>query len=466
MPVFPSHFFYIRLNFTHAASDKCDEAAQRMHTAPQQEISRPTAAERPESPVQVFIARQPILGLNQRVYGYELLYRSSHRNAFDGTEGSRATREVIANGLMTIGLSKLVGNGYAFINFDRGLLLGEVPLMLPARTVIVEILETVKLDAAVVSRCRELKKLGFQLALDDVSHLDTVKSLAALADIVKVDFRQTDAGQQSNIAAAFSDSQTRLVAEKVETYEEFERARRLGYSYFQGYFFQKPAIVTANRVSSQKSTYLRVLAEVARKELDYGRLEQLFKHDPPMTYRLLRYLNSAVFSWSSPIHSVRHGLSLLGDEDLRRWLGLLGLASLSEGRPSALIVSAVIRGRFCELLSSHTQLNSRSPELFLMGLLSLFDVVLQSPMEDVVAGLGLSTDVREALMGAGDESSRLCRVYRLILAWERAEWDGVMELSRSLDLDTNLVADVYAEAVEWSDRMCDVAILGDAIRKA
>jgi len=437
-----------------------------MHTAPLQEISRPTASQRPESPVQVFIARQPILGLNRRVYGYELLYRSSHWNAFDGTEGSRATREVIANGLMTIGLSKLVGNGYAFINFDRDLLLGEVPLMLPARTVIVEILETVQMDDAVIGRCRELKKRGFQLALDDVSHLDMVKSLAALADIVKVDFRQTDVEQQGRIAAAFSNSQTRLVAEKVETHDEFERARQLGYSYFQGYFFQRPAIITANRVSSQKSTYLRVLNEVARKELDYARLEQLFKHDPPMTYRLLRYLNSALFSWSSPIHSVRHGLSLLGDEELRRWLGLLGLASLAEGRPGALIVSAIIRGRFSELLSSHAQLNSRSAELFLMGLLSMFDVVLQSPMEEVVAGLGLSTDVREALMGDGDESSRLCRVYHLTLAWERAEWNRVMELSRSLDLDTNVVADVYAEAVEWSDRMCDVAILGDAIRKA
>ena len=437
-----------------------------MHTAPLREITRTTASERSETPVKVFIARQPILGLNRRVYGYELLYRSSQRNAFDGTEASRATTEVIANGLMTIGLSKLVGNGYAFINFDRDLLLGEVPMMLPARTVIVEILETVEMDDAVVDRCRELKKLGFQLALDDVSDPATVKSLAPLADIIKVDFRQTHAGQQGQIASAFSRSQTRLVAEKVETHEEFERARRLGYSYFQGYFFQRPAIVTANRVSSQKSTYLQVLAELARRELDYVRLELLFKHDPPMTYRLLRYLNSAVFSWSSPIHSVRQGLSLLGDEELRRWLGLLGLASLAEGRPGALIVSAVIRGRFCEVLSSHAQLNSRSAELFLMGLLSLFDIVLQTPMEDVLAGLGLSTDVREALMGAGDDSSRLCRVYLLVLAWEHAEWDRVMELSRSLDLDANVVADVYAEAVEWSDRMCDVAILGEAIRKA
>jgi len=437
-----------------------------MQTAPLQEISLPTAPQLSESPVQVFIARQPILALNRRVYGYELLYRSSYRNVFDGTEGSRATTEVIANGLMTIGLSKLVGNGYAFINFDRNLLLGDVPLMLPARTVIVEILETVQMDDAVVSRCRDLKKMGFQLALDDVSHPDTVRSLAALADIVKVDFRQTDADQQGRIAAAFSDSQTRLVAEKVETHDEFERARRLGYSYFQGYLFERPAIVTANRVSSQKSTYLRVMNELARNDLDYARLELLFKHDPPMTYRLLRYLNSALFSWTSPIHSVRQGLSLLGDEELRRWLGLLGLASLTEDRPGALIVSAIIRGRFCELLSSHAHLGSRSAELFLMGLLSLFDVVLQTPMEDVVSGLGLSTDLREALLGAGDESSRLCRVYHLALAWERAEWDRVIELSRSLDVDTNIVADAYAEAVEWSDRMCDVAILGDAIRNA
>jgi c-di-GMP-related signal transduction protein len=430
------------------------------------EVASPTLLERQDLPVQVFIARQPILGLNRRVYGYELLYRSSHWNAFDGTDGAVATTEVIANGLMTIGLAKLVGNGFAFINFSRDLLLSDVPLMLPARSVIVEILETVEMDDAVVARCHDLKRLGFQLALDDVSATDQVRPLAALADIVKVDFRQTDADQQERIAADFNASRTRLVAEKVETAEEFGRARSFGYSYFQGYYFERPAIVTANRVSSQKSTYMQVLNELTQKDLNYTHLERLFKHDPPMTYRLLRYLNSALFSWSSPIHSVRHALSLLGDEELRRWLGLLGLASLADGKPSALIVTAVIRGRFGELLSARTRLASRSSEMFLMGLLSLFDTVLESPMEDVVAGLGLSTDVREALLGGGDESSRLYRVFKLILAWERAEWDNVIALSESLNIDTSTVADAYGEAVTWSDRICDVATLGEAVSSA
>ena len=429
-------------------------------------IVTPDSFEQREMPVQVFIARQPILGLNRRVYGYELLYRSSTKNVFDGTDGARATTEVIANGLMTIGLAKLVGNGFAFINFSKDLLLGEVPLMLPARSVIVEILETVVMDDAVVNRCRDLKKLGFQLALDDVSATDQVRPLAGLADIVKVDFRQTDASQQKRIAADFGRTQTRLVAEKVETLEEFERARALGYSYFQGYYFERPAVLSANRVSSQRSTYIRVLQELAQKDLNYGQLERLFKQDPAMTYRLLRYLNSALFCWSSPIQSVRHALSLLGEDEMRRWLGLLGLSSLAEGKPSALIVTAVIRGRFCELLSSRTRLNSRSSELFLMGLLSLFDAVLECPMSEVVTGLSLSTDVSEALMGRGDDSSRLGRVFNLALAWERADWDNVIDLSASLDIETTEVADSYAESVSWSDRMCDVTALGNAIRRA
>jgi c-di-GMP-related signal transduction protein len=433
-----------------------------MRLTESQEVVRPAPRDRQQPPIQVFIARQPILGLNRRVYGYELLYRSSLWNAFDGTEGSVATTEVIANALMTIGLARLVGNGFAFINFNRDLLLSDVPLMLPPRNVIVEILETVELDDAVVARCRELKSLGFRLALDDVSITAQACPLGALADIVKVDFRQTDASQQERIASHFRQSQTRLVAEKVETAVEFERARGFGYSYFQGYFFERPAIVTANRVSSQKSTYIRVLNESARKDINYAELERLFKHDPAMTYRLLRYLNSALFSWSSPIHSVRHALSLLGDDELRRWLGLLGLASLAEGKPGALIVAAAIRGRFCELLSSRTGLNARSSELFLMGLLSLFDVVLQCPMEGVVEGLGLSTDVCEVLLGGGDESSRLYRVFSLTLAWERADWDNVIDLSASLDVETGDVGDAYSEAVTWSDRMCDVAVLNAA----
>ena len=428
--------------------------------------ARGEVSERQDLPVQVFIARQPILGLNRRIYGYELLYRSSMRNAYDGCDASVATTSVIANGLMTIGLARLVGNGFAFVNFSRDLLLGEVPLMLPPRSVIVEILETVEMDDAVVARCRDLKKLGFQLALDDVSATEQIRPLAGLADIVKVDFRLTTPAQQRQIASDFKTSQTRLVAEKVETAEEYQRACQLGYTYFQGYYFERPAILTSNRVSSLKSTYIQVLNELTHQDLDYTQLERLFKHDPPMTYRLLRYLNSALFSWASPIHSVRHALSLLGEAELRRWLGLLGLASLAEGKPSALIVTAVIRGRFGELVSARTGLGSRSSEMFLMGLLSLFDTVLECPMEDVLAGLGLSNDVREALLGAGDESSRLGRVFRLILAWENADWDRVIALSASLSVDTGEVSDVYTEAVNWSDRICDLANLDAAIRNA
>jgi EAL and modified HD-GYP domain-containing signal transduction protein len=260
--------------------------------------------------------------------------------------------------------------------------------------------------------------------------------------------------------------QTRLVADNVETEQEFQRAHRLGYSYFQGYFFAVPTVVTGNRVSSQKSTYLQVFSELTHENLNYAQLERLFKHDPPMTYRLLRYLNSALFSWTSPIQSIRHALTLLGDEELRRWVGLLGLASLAEGRPGALIVAAMIRARFCELLSCRTPLSSRSSELFLTGLLSSFDEVLQCPMEGVVEGMGLSTDVCEALLGGGDESSRLHRVLGLTLAWERGDWDQVLELSQSLDIDTAGVAGDYTEAVSWSERMCDVAALDTSIHSA
>ncbi|HTP87308.1 MAG TPA: HDOD domain-containing protein [Bryobacteraceae bacterium] len=435
-----------------------------MHAVPLDEADNTLVGERPEPPVQIFIARQPLLGLNQRVYGYELLYRSSHWNAFDGAESSRATIETLADALMTIGLARLVGNSYAFINASRAFLLSQVPLLLPARRIIFEVPETVGVDEPVIARCRDLKRLGFQIAIDDVTDLMHLRPLIGLADLIKVDFRLATVIQQERIAAQFRDSQVRLVAQKIESRAEFERACRFGYTYFQGYFFQAPAVLTANRLSSQRSTYVHLLAELSRKELDYSNLERLFKHDPVMTYRLLRYLNSALFSWTSPIRSLRQALSLLGDDELRRWLGLLGLASLAEGRPSALIVAAAVRGRFCELLGSHVRLDSRSAELFLMGLLSLFDTLLQCPMEGVLDGLSLSTDVCETLMGLGDETSRLSRTFDLTLSWERADWDRVTELGRSLDIDMSVVADTYAEAVEWADRLCDVDCLSSPAR--
>jgi len=371
--------------------------------------------------------------------------------------------EVIANGLMTIGLARLVGNEFAFLNFGRSLLLSDVPPLLPPRRVVLEIPEAIGADEAVIERCRDLKKLGFQIAIDGVSEPEQIRALARLTDFVKVDVRRASAPAQERIAAALKASQTRLIAEKVEARAEFDRSKALGYSLFQGYYFEPPVVITGNRVSPQQSTYMQLVRELVQQDLDFARLERLFKHDPTMTYRLLRYLNSALFSWASPIRSIRQALSLLGEEELRRWLGLLAFTRLAPGRPTALVVRAAARGRFCELLGGHSGLESRSAELFLLGLLSIFDLLLNCPMEGVVEGLGLSTDVAEALLGLGDKSSRLSRVFHTTVAWDQGDWDEVMRLSASLHIDSEDLAETCAEAMEWSDRVSSVTCPGQPV---
>jgi EAL and modified HD-GYP domain-containing signal transduction protein len=399
-----------------------------------------------------FVARQPILTTDEKVFGYELLFRDGIEDFFRSPDSDAASRSTL-NSSMLLGLDVLCDGRRAFVNCTRDILLKDYVTLLPAGQTVVEVLETVPADDLVVAACRRLKEAGYMIALDDFAVNDEREVLTELADIIKVDLRATSIADATAMVRRYGPWRCRLLAEKVETREEFIASTKAGFLYFQGYFFRRPEILTAHEIPANQLNYLRMLAAVSQPELDVREIENLVKGEASLCYRLLRYLNSAAFGFKAEIHSVRHALSILGETEVRRWIRLVASLGAGQDKPSDLVLAALVRARFCELLSPRVQQNSRhkvQPEdsdLFLMGMLSLMDSILEIPMRQVLDNVPIDQECKAVLLGA---TSRLRPFYQLMLAQESGEWTAVKELATQLQLSESDVSISYWQAMQWA----------------
>jgi c-di-GMP-related signal transduction protein len=398
-----------------------------------------------------YAARQPILTEDEYVFGYELLFREGTENYFSGSDPEAATRSVIGTSTL-LGLDVLCDDRCALINCTRDILLGNYITLLPPGQVVAEILKSVSPDDQVRAACQRLKAAGYGIALDNFTANDPRACLADLADIIKVDVRSTSEEERIALVKRYGSRHCQLLAEKVETREEFAAARKAGFSYFQGYFFRKPERIQAREIPKNGGTYLRLLQAISRPELDPLEMEDVIKKEASLTYRLLRYLNSAAFGLRNEIQSLRHALTILGEREVRRWVRLVVTLSAGQDRPSDLVLSALVRARFSELLG--TKVEHGSSDLFLVGLFSLMDAILQVPMFVVVDGMPLDRETRAVLLG---NDSALSSVYQLVLAQEDAEWQKVASLAAQLSLPQDFVAASHWESLKWAHQVTGVA---------
>jgi c-di-GMP-related signal transduction protein len=238
---------------------------------------------------------------------------------------------------------------------------------------------------------------------------------------------------------------SRLLAEKVETREEFLAAKKAGFVYFQGYFFRKPELMQAREIPSNRLNYVRMLQAVSRPELDPREVEEIIKSEASLCYRLLRYLNSAVFGFANEIHSVRHALSMLGEREARRWIRLVATLAAGQDKSSELVLSALVRARFCELLSP--KVPHGDSDLFLMGLLSMMEAILETPMAKVLEKVPIDQQTKAALLGG---ASSLRPLYQLMLARESGDWENTGLLAKQLHLNESEIAENYWQAMQWA----------------
>ena len=389
-----------------------------------------------------YVARQPIFDREQKVFGYELLFRDGLENAFSG-DTDEASRATLDRSLL-MGLDVLCDGRRAFVNCTRDTLIKGLVTLLPSCSTVVEILESVPADPDIVAACRSLKEAGYTIALDDYVANDVRAPLAEMADIIKVEMQLTTEAERGTIVKSFGGRQ-RLLAEKIETQADFVRAKDQGFVYFQGYFFRRPEMMNTHDLPANRLNYLRMLQEVSRPELDVKGLEKLIKSEASVCYRLLRYLNSAMFGFKNEIHSVRHALSILGERELRRWVRLVAAVGAGQEKTSDLVLSALVRGRFGELLSPSVR--HGESDLFLLGLLSLIDAMLEAPMGEVLERIPLDHETKAVLLG---QPSALRPVFQLMLAHESGEWQAAAMLCEALHLDSEEVAGFYWQAQQWA----------------
>jgi len=403
--------------------------------------------------VKKYVARQPIFDSRMKIYGYELLFRSGLEPYFRGADPDVATASVVADSFLLFGMKVLTGGRRAFVNFTRNLLINDYAKVLPSDQVVIELLEWIPPDDRVVAACRDLRARGYMLALDDYVLNIKHRPLLGLVDIVKVDFRRTSKEHRQELVQSNRNRGIRFLAEKVETRDHYEEARKMGYSLFQGYFFGRPETLQSRDIPAYKHSYYHLLQEVHQPQPKLAVLEDIIKHESALTYKLLRYLNSAAFAFCMEIRSIRHALAILGLNEVRKWVSIVALAGTATGMPTELMVTSLVRARFAELLAPLAGLAERAPELFLMGLLSMMDVILARPLEKILAEVTVTADVKAALLNG---SSPLRPIHEFVQAYEKGDWDEIVRRSKDLHLIESQVTEAYLDAADWANQTFQV----------
>ncbi|WP_418792064.1 EAL and HDOD domain-containing protein [Phosphitispora sp. TUW77] len=396
----------------------------------------------------VFVARQPIFNRCQQVFGYELLYRLGTENYYPDSNGDYASSEVIANSFLLFGLESLTGGKRAFINFTENLLKNEVAANLPNDLIAVEILEHVKRNKEIVTACKRLKELGYMLVLDDFVYESVYEPLLDIADIIKIDFLETPSENRKNLINKYRNKKVNFLAEKVETIDDFKQALESGFTYFQGYFFSKPIIISGKDIPANKLNYIQLLHEINMVDLDFDRLDNIIKRDVSLSYKLLRYINSAAFGFRTKITSIKHALVMLGIQEIKKWLSLITLKGMCEDKPDEILTSSIIRARFGELIAQKCGLADRSSDLFLVGMFSLIDAIIGRSMSDILAELPVSEDVKKTLLG---EKHIYRDIFELILSYEKGDWKSFSYYASLIKLDEKEVPQFYIMSLEWAN---------------
>ncbi len=402
--------------------------------------------------MEVFIARQPIFDKKKNVYAYELLYRTGERNVAGVIDGDQATSSVVGNALMLAGLETLTQNRLAFINFTKQLIIDEIPTVFSNENLVIEILEDIVPDPEFIASCKRLKEKGYTIALDDFVLDYPYESILDLADIIKVDFLLTTPQERKMIIQKYGNRNICFLAEKIETLEQFEEAMAYGYTYFQGYFFSKPVIMKHTDIKPASLNYIKILEELDSNVPEYERIASVIEADVSLSYKLLRLINSAAFYTNSRVTSIKHALVMLGFKEIRKWISIVMLRELAEGKPDEIIRVSLLRGRMGEILSNQFDLESRRTEVFLMGMFSMIDTLMGQSMENALTVLPLEDDVKAGILG---EKNAFSDLFRIVTAYEKGNWDYLFLKAKAYDVGLNIFPDAYIEAAKWTTAVFD-----------
>lgn len=394
-----------------------------------------------------YIARQPIFSADKTVYGYELLFRDGEANSFPNIDADEATSKLLLQHHLLLGVESITGNKPAFINFSADTLLHRFPTSINPNSTVIEILETVPASPQLLEVCQNLHSQGYKLALDDHDFDPKWDEFLPYITYVKIDVLQFNLLQISRYLRRIADYPLVLLAEKVETAEQFEKLKMMGFVLFQGYLFARPEMMKQKQLSSNKANLLALIAESSKTELDFDLLAGICQRDLGLSYKLLRFVNNSQFAARQPISSLKLAMVSMGEPELKKFIALLALANLADGEQDDRLTVALVRARFCDLLAQQKRLANNPPSAFLTGLFSNVHEIIEQPQPIMLEQLPLQTEIKQALLS---QHGLLGQMLQLTLAFERGDWEKTLKLEQQIDGIAEL-AEVYQEAVRWAD---------------
>jgi len=401
--------------------------------------------------VYAYVARQAIFNKDKHVHAYELLFRNGKDNCYpEEMAPDEATSKILANSHLNMGLEDITGGRTAFINFYEDTLLYRFPTSLDPFNVVIEVLETIPISEELLAACKHIKNLGYKLALDDHDFDPKWDVFLPIVDIIKVDIKESTYETIAANIPKFLDAGVELVAEKIETHEEFEQYKELGFHYFQGYFFARPEVMKKRSLPASRLTMVELMSASSSSNLDFTKVNNIIERDVSLSYMLLRFINNPTVNKRYKISSLRHALNYMGEVEIKKFIALLALANLSDDKPSELITLSLVRAKFCELIAIARKDQENPPKGFLVGMFSLLDALLDQKMQHVTEKLPILDDIKQALCG---EEGYLLDYLLLAEAFEQANWRSIQRQAKKLELSQKLLHSFYNEALKWGNAM-------------
>jgi EAL and modified HD-GYP domain-containing signal transduction protein len=401
-----------------------------------------------------FVARQAIYDTEKRVFAYELLFRDGVSNCFPDISPDEATSSMLADSHLSIGVENICFNKVSFINFHQDTIIHRFPSTLDPMNVVIEIVESVDLNPEFISACEHIKQQGYKIALDDYDFSDTWEPLLPLVKYIKIEadiIDLNDPAVLSSIRKLQNDGKV-LIAEKVETLETFERFKAAGFDYFQGYFLSRPEMVKHKSVQVATSSILELVAASSSSTFDFKEINEVFEKDVGLTYKLMRFINNPLFNKRQSINSLHHAIRFLGEVELKKFIALLAIANLRGNKPVDLILSSLVRANFCKLMAKAMAHKENPPSSYILGLFSHMDALMDMPMPEIMKNLPFSDDVKTALCEIHTNTD-LALQLRICMAFERADWALIYEMSQKADIPEAELFNMYYESVQWANAM-------------
>jgi len=392
---------------------------------------------------EIFVARQPIFDTRGEVFAYELLYRNGHTMTAGVIDGNAASSQVILNAFIDMDIEEITQSKPAFLNLTLDFLYGRLPLPLPPGELVLEVLEDIEVTDELVDALKELSGKGYTLALDDYAFDGDRASLIECVDIIKLELPAFEPDALREELERLKQYDVKLLAEKVETHEEYEMCRELGFHYFQGYYFSKPKVMSGQAIKPNRLPVLRALAILQDPNCNINELEKLISNDVSMSYKILRIINSALYSIPRAIDSVKQAITALGLKAIREWMVIITLTDVDD-KPQELVTLCLQRARMMQLLADKKGLN---PDVgFTTGLFSSIDALMDQKMEDVLSELPLAEEVVSALL---KNEGQLGTLLYAVIQFEKGDWDALDYDDKELEL----LQESYLQSLQWSQEL-------------